>query len=291
MKNACAGITLMMMMMLLSPQSLIADDYKHYFPLQLQNNWQYRYETTESIYALPDSIFDMVKYHGKLYYAWGDKREYPIYIHQDEQGRIYRRLGNQDLLWFDFTIDDGEQYTYSPDGKDGQMNVTVRKNRSLMTYAGQFDNCIEFFFDDPAVFADEQWYGFAPNIGIVKKQFAWVRMLLVSAQLERKTVTRVKATTANPVAGHALYQNYPNPFNATTFIKFALPTETSVTLDIYNIHGTKVRTLVSGRQAPGEYIVRWDGADNDSKLLQSGIYTYRLLTDEFTEMKRLVLLR
>ncbi|MBN1466676.1 DUF3160 domain-containing protein [candidate division KSB1 bacterium] len=89
----------------------------------------------------------------------------------------------------------------------------------------------------------------------------------------------------------ALRQNYPNPFNATTFIKFALPIETTVALDIYNIHGNKVRTLVASRQAPGEYIVRWDGADDDGKPLPSGICTYRLLTDAFADMKRLVLLR
>lgn len=291
MQNRRARITLIIMLPLFSWQSLLAKGFRDYFPLQVQNIWQYRYEETKSIYAVPDSVFATVVIDDKSYYAWGDKRAYPVYIHQDEEGRIYRRLGDKDLLWFDFSKNDGEQYTWSPHGEEAQSIVTVRKNRTVMTYAGLYDNCIEFFFDDPAVFDDEQCYVFAPHIGIVKKQFAWVTMLLVSAQLERKNVTRVKQTTASVVSGHALHQNYPNPFNAATFIKFALPAETSVTLDLYNVHGAKVRTLASGRQTPGEYIVWWDGADDDGRPLPSGIYAYRLMTDNFADTKRLVLLR
>ena len=269
---------------------LSAKDYRSYFPLQVGNNWQYRYEETKTIYALPDSVFGVESFAPRRYYRWGDNKEFPFYIHQDEQGRIFRRINGKDVLWFDFTKNHGEQYTYSPDD-DINFTVTVRKNQIVTTYAGQYKNCIEFFFDVPESFDEEQCYVFAPEVGIVKKQFAWVSMLLVSAQIDRKYIARLKETKTNIVSGFTLAQNYPNPFNATTFIKFALPRETSVMLDIYDVRGGKVRSLVATRQLPGEYSVMWDGTDDAGSAVPSGIYTYRLRTDAFIDVKRMVLLR
>ena len=291
MKCRCATIMIILILQIFSWHMLFAQNYYHYFPLQTQNNWQYRYEEAESIYALPDSVFGTTTINDTLYSAWGDKKEHPILLHQDKKGRIYRRLADKHLLWFDFTQSNGAQYIWAPHGADNQFIVTVRKNISITTYAGKYDDCIEFFFDDPDSFDDEQWYVFAPNVGIVKKQFASVTCLLASAHVDGKTITRVKQTTTNIVSGYRLCQNYPNPFNSATFIKFALPSETSLRLDIYNVRGHKVRSLVSSRQSPGEYIVMWDGTDDFSKPLQSGIYTYQLLADDFLDVKRLVLLR
>lgn len=271
-------------------QLLRAEDFRHYWPLQIGNNWNYRYETTKTIYALPDSVFASITLNGDRYYHWGDNREYPITIRQDERGRIYHRRSGEDVLWFDFTRKNGEQYSWWGGGFTEYI-VSVYKNRTLMTYAGQFDNCIEFFFDDPATQGEERSYVFAPDIGIVKKQVALLNQLLVSAQVDRKAVVRVKRTKTNIVTGYSLSQNYPNPFNATTFIKFALPQASSVFLDIFNIRGNKIRSLVAGQQSPGEYIVLWDGMDDAGQIVSNGIYTYRLLTDDFVDIKRLVLLR
>jgi hypothetical protein len=272
-------------------QSVQAEDYRHYFPLKLDNNWQYRFEKTETIYALPDSIFVTVQLNGITYYTWGDNQEFPIVIRQDENGRIYRRVNNEDKLWFDFTGNHGDVYTWSNDGDDIKFTVTVRKNVSVMTYAGQFENCIEFHFDNPESRDDEFSYTFAPDIGIVKKQFSRKNLLLVSAQIDRRVVNRVKSTKRTVVSGYSLAQNYPNPFNPTTFIQFSLPEHSYVSLDIFDIRGVKVRSLVGATQSPGEYISIWDGTDDTGLAVSSGIYNYRLATDAFTDIRRMVLLR
>ncbi|MCD6249554.1 MAG: T9SS type A sorting domain-containing protein [candidate division Zixibacteria bacterium] len=89
----------------------------------------------------------------------------------------------------------------------------------------------------------------------------------------------------------ALGQNYPNPFNPTTMIEFDLPKSSAVRLEIYNITGQKVRTLVSGQLAVGRQSVEWDGRDTSGRRVSSGIYLYRLTAGEFVQTRKMLLLK
>jgi len=90
----------------------------------------------------------------------------------------------------------------------------------------------------------------------------------------------------------ALGNNYPNPFNPATTIKYALPEAASVKLEIYNVVGQVVRTLVDGRQNAGRYVVQWNASDDSGRNLSSGIYFYRLQAgDNFLEVKKMLLLK
>ena len=90
---------------------------------------------------------------------------------------------------------------------------------------------------------------------------------------------------------YQLYQNYPNPFNPSTTIKFYLPRAGRVTLSIYNIMGQKVAVLLDGylEKGPGETI--WDGVDQSGKPVATGIYFYRLQSNEVSITKRMLLLK
>jgi hypothetical protein len=88
-----------------------------------------------------------------------------------------------------------------------------------------------------------------------------------------------------------LSQNYPNPFNSQTLIKYELPKESDVLLEIYNVLGELVKTLVNKKQTPGHYSVQWDGKNVLGRELPSGVYLYRLQTKEFVKVKKLLLLR
>jgi len=81
-------------------------------------------------------------------------------------------------------------------------------------------------------------------------------------------------------------RNYPNPFNPSTIIAFALPNESHVRLDIYNVLGQKVTTLVNDKLSAGEYSYEWDGSK-----VASGIYLYRLTTDKFSATRKMVLMK
>ncbi len=94
--------------------------------------------------------------------------------------------------------------------------------------------------------------------------------------------------TDNIPEGFELHQNYPNPFNPTTEIQFTIPYKSNVTIDIINIAGQKVRTLTNQIYYAGNHIVTWNGKDDNGNQLSSGIYLYRLITDNITLKKKMV---
>jgi len=90
----------------------------------------------------------------------------------------------------------------------------------------------------------------------------------------------------------SLAQNYPNPFNPSTTIRFGLAKEAPVTLEIYNLLGMKVRTLISGdRMSAAFYNIRWDGRDDAGVSSPSGIYIYRIVADKFVTSKKMTLIK
>jgi len=94
-----------------------------------------------------------------------------------------------------------------------------------------------------------------------------------------------------------LAQNFPNPFQvqeergANTTIAFQLPVAETVTLDIYDVLGQKVRTLVQDRRAAGFYRITWDGRSTAGGLVQNGVYFYRLTAGSFMQTRKLVVMR
>ncbi|MFA7359442.1 MAG: T9SS type A sorting domain-containing protein [Candidatus Kapaibacterium sp.] len=85
---------------------------------------------------------------------------------------------------------------------------------------------------------------------------------------------------------YSLSQNYPNPFNPTTNIKFSIIKTEQVKLIVYNVQGRQVQALVNERLQPGTYETSFDGS-----LLNSGVYFYKLITDGFTETKKMLLIK
>jgi len=85
--------------------------------------------------------------------------------------------------------------------------------------------------------------------------------------------------------------NYPNPFNPTTSINFSLGQMTDVSLEIYNVIGQKVRTLVNGQLEAGQHNVVWDGRDDHGKGVSSGVYFYRLTGGAYTATRKMLMIK
>jgi hypothetical protein len=85
--------------------------------------------------------------------------------------------------------------------------------------------------------------------------------------------------------------NYPNPFNPSTSIRYGLPEQSDIVLQVYNIKGQLVKTLEKSNQPAGYHEVTWYGKDSNNKSVASGIYFYKLSTDKFTSMKRMLLIK
>ena len=95
----------------------------------------------------------------------------------------------------------------------------------------------------------------------------------------------------------ALADNYPNPFNPTTTIGYVLPTAADVRLEVFNLAGQHITTLVSAHQLAGRHTVEWDATDAQGQAVVSGVYFYRLQAspgaalDQFDAVKRMLLIR
>ncbi len=87
----------------------------------------------------------------------------------------------------------------------------------------------------------------------------------------------------------ALGQNYPNPFNPSTIIPYQLPTAAHVRLEVFNLLGQRLATLVDAEQAAGMHTVQWDATDAAGRAVGAGVYIYRLSVGEQTESRRMVL--
>ncbi|MDH3892510.1 MAG: T9SS type A sorting domain-containing protein [candidate division Zixibacteria bacterium] len=102
----------------------------------------------------------------------------------------------------------------------------------------------------------------------------------------------VKVTDDNSLpTTFSLGQNYPNPFNPSSSIAFDLPIVTHVRLTVYNVLGQEVTTLVDEKLGQGSYEAEWNGRSSSGNHVSSGIYFYRLHTEQFTQTKKMVLLK
>ena len=91
--------------------------------------------------------------------------------------------------------------------------------------------------------------------------------------------------------GFELFQNYPNPFNQTTMIEYSVPARSDVTLTIYNILGQVVREWHAPSLAAGTYRYEWEGQNESGQTVATGVYFYRLQIGEFSQSKKMVLIK
>ncbi|MCK5331305.1 MAG: T9SS type A sorting domain-containing protein, partial [Candidatus Marinimicrobia bacterium] len=90
---------------------------------------------------------------------------------------------------------------------------------------------------------------------------------------------------------YQLRQNFPNPFNPVTTIRYDLPEISHVRIDIYDILGREVATLVNRREEAGYRAILWDGTDNSGRVLGSGVYFYQINATNYTKTKKMLLIK
>ena len=91
---------------------------------------------------------------------------------------------------------------------------------------------------------------------------------------------------------NALGNNSPNPFNPVTTIKYTIKERAHVSLRVYNVSGQLVRTLIDEVQTPDEIRpIEWDGSNNAGQTVSSGVYFYKLVTKNFSQTKKMVMVK
>ena len=127
------------------------------------------------------------------------------------------------------------------------------------------------------------------SLGIHNPQYAYT-LLAVSLQKLDPT-TDIKPIDNTVPNTYTLGQNYPNPFNPTTTIKYTIPKAGNVKIEVYDITGRLVNTLVNSNQATGTYSVVWNGRNSAGQSVGSGVYLYRIQANDFVSVKKMVMLK
>ena len=110
---------------------------------------------------------------------------------------------------------------------------------------------------------------------------------ITNSATDRLTLTKKKIIPKE----FSVFQNYPNPFNPATEIRYQLEEDSNVEISIYNVMGQKVKTLVSEKQKPGMYKIRWDGQNASGSKLSSGVYIYTVIAGKHKVVKKMLLIK
>ncbi len=127
--------------------------------------------------------------------------------------------------------------------------------------------------------------------GIVRYRGAGVNASQITSMIDNLlTASSIDDETSVP-ATPDLYQNYPNPFNPTTTIGFEITETQKVILQIFNIEGRLIKTLVDNQLFAGRHEFSWNGLDNQARAVASGVYYYVVKSGDYQSAKRMVLMR
>jgi len=211
----------------------------------------------EIVYGAPDTTAELVSY-GHIINTGSS----PISI------RLVRTINNHSAHWESSICDINN--CYSPDTDTATAIYPV----------GTHEISVHYYIDTAT--------SHAPGIGTVI-----IRAENVSNPSENYSVTFIGSTypvsikqLSEVVEGFKLNQNYPNPFNPTTKIGFAIPKAGYVDLRVYDILGREVKVLLSQQLNTGEYEIEFD-----AKNLASGMYYYRLQTNDNVSVKKMTLVK
>ena len=107
-------------------------------------------------------------------------------------------------------------------------------------------------------------------------------------------VNNITTSTDNEILApevFTLHQNYPNPFNPETNIIYFLPAFCFISVNVYDMRGTLIKTLVNDVQSSGYKTLKWNGTNDKGQKVSAGLYLYRIEAEGFTDTKKMALLK
>jgi len=257
----------------------------YYFPFQVENWWTFSKFLTET-------IVDTIRVNDSLYFQFDQFRHSKnILLRMTSDNKLLLSDKATEQVWLDFSANIGDSWKVSTPFADWTVHLQS-KTDTVTVLAGTFTHCYRFWFQFHGDDNDwVEWY--APGVGPVRRilyGFAVIEYPLTSAFVNGYYLpTKIgELPESSKPDQFYLYPNYPNPFNATTVISYELPISESVKLEIFNIHGQKVRTLINYVQVPGHYQIIWDGCNDNGRQLGSGLYFCRLQVKSFIKAQKLI---
>jgi hypothetical protein len=267
---------------------------QNYYPLQIGNTWFYRSVSSPdstigvSVRVVGDSLFSnglryFVLNHGDIMgqrFVRADSTSVYYFTGQDQRVfKLNAQVGDTTWLgWYPYAfvrlarIDTFMIFGFSERvltyELDGLLYAVLRLTQ-------RFGPMTEWRYSDPP----PPW----PEWG----------MELVGCIIDsiRYGNTLGVADNVNIPHSFELYQNFPNPFNPETHIAYMLHYRSQVTVRVFDLLGREIRILVDEIQRAGDQSTRWDGRDGLGRVVTSGVYLYQLRTPEFSQVRKMLLLR
>jgi hypothetical protein len=184
--------------------------------------------------------------------------------------RIREYCRDNEKILFDFG--DMDAWWYNPGTQAWEQNTYEYEGNTIPVEHSQYYG--------------EEWGHTTFESCEVKGRAMWWTAALLAGWFDSSPT----GTEDTPVAG-ALDQNFPNPFNPVTRIAFNLGNAGHARLDIFDPAGRLVKTLVDGNLPAARHEVTWDGRDGSGRQVSSGVYFYSIITDDFRDTKKMILLR
>lgn len=180
----------------------------------------------------------------------------------------WKIVNPRDLAYFEIFRKDSKDKGYSSLNKDDRL----KKSDSFEKYIDEYSRTVlKFNYEDKPEKDGVYYY-------IIKAYDSKGGVIFESDEI-KIGISGIKDFT--------LEQNHPNPFNPTTSIRYELTSETHVSLKVYDLIGREITTLVEETQPAGEYTVEFDASKYSN--LTSGIYFYKLTTDKYSDVKKMIL--
>jgi hypothetical protein len=180
-------------------------------------------------------------------------------------------------------------FTFACEGEKPDIYQTERTT-GLKQSSSYQDGILRVLICDPSGMAIRAGDGPLLELGVSDPEAVQLQSAEL-ADIHGMDISTKISSAATVPEKFALGQNYPNPFNPTTTISLALPVESRVSLKIYNIMGQVVRTLLDEVMPAGYHEITWNGTDQNGNQVSSGVYFYKLQSDNFSETKKMIMLK
>ncbi len=270
---------------------------QNYYPLNIGNRWDYQSLHFDPITFEVDTSYFSVKVIGDSLFPNGEL--YYVLDRHDLTGGKYVRDDSRFIYYYDDYPQEEEDTLYrliSEVGETWQVLFlpithvtlevidTVWIFSNLTTILGfELDGLMVYYITLSDKFGPVRFYWTGEPPGTDYRENLLIGCIIDSVIYGNLVSVESEQFPAN---NFSLSQNYPNPFNPNTVISYRLPVTSNVTLKVYDILGREVATLVNEEKPAGEYEVEFDGS-----ALPSGIYFYQLRARQYSETKKMILLR
>ncbi len=216
-----------------------------------------------------------------------------LYNGQRASKRKYRQLVN-DSLRVIIVPDNYPPTIMSYQPLENPVNIGLNQIINFIVTANDPDDPLHYnwFVNNVLQSSDQSSFSYyATNSGTyhIRCEISDLRVTVIQAwvvnvSLNNEDVNSLPHKTA-------LFQNYPNPFNPETCFNYSLAKDAFIEIQVFDIKGKKVKSLVKGFKKKGNYSIKWDGKSDHGISLPSGIYLYKMMGSDFMETKKAILLK